>query len=88
MIEDFLASFVSGQEQWWVYCLALFLPLCVFLSIREAICWFFKVNKLVNRLERIERAILDGRLPSDSVSEDEDEEYQLAPAPRRGPSEL
>ena len=80
--EEYLESFLSLQEPWWVYALAFILPLCVMLSIRETWCWFFKLNKVVNRLERLEKAIYtlaEGQIPAETKPKSES---------RKGPTEL
>lgn len=90
MFDEYLHSFLSFQQPWWVYALLILIPLCVLLSLREACCWFFKFNKMVNRLERIEAAILqaieldpDANKPQTRGSEEES-----SSARRKGPSEL
>ena len=58
LVEEFLRTFFSGSQPWWVYTLAVLIPLSFVLTVRELNAWFFKLNKLVDRLERIEKALL------------------------------
>jgi len=41
----------------WVYILILIIPFCMALSFRELMCWFWKVNKVVGKLERIDKSL-------------------------------
>ena len=51
---DIADRFFSGGYPWWVYALLVLFPLIGMISAREALCWFWKINKVVDRLERIE----------------------------------
>jgi len=42
---------------WWAYVLIVVAPICMLLGFRESMCWFWKVNTLVSRLERIEKRL-------------------------------
>jgi len=50
-----LQNVVSGKADWWIYAIILFIPFSVMIAIREGYCWFNKVNKVINRLERLDR---------------------------------
>ncbi len=52
-----MQSFMSGGQPWWVYAVALLVPICVMFTVREFFCWFWKINTLVGRLERLEKSI-------------------------------
>ncbi len=45
-------------QPWWVYLLIALIPLCILVSIREFTCWFWKINKIVDCLERIEERLM------------------------------
>ncbi len=64
MIEQILNAIPSDQPVW-VYALAALIPFCMLLALREFVCWFWKLNALVSRLDRIERALL--KLESGSI---------------------
>ena len=54
-ISDRILQLIEQANQpWWVYALILLIPLCLMISVREFACWFWKLNKIVDRLERIE----------------------------------
>ena len=55
---DDLVSQLSAGQPWWVYLLAIIIPTCMVLAIREFTCWFWKLSALVKRLDRIEKSIL------------------------------
>lgn len=46
---DFLHMF--GSDRWFVYPI---IALAVFFVIREVLTWYWKLNKIVNLLEKIE----------------------------------
>jgi hypothetical protein len=54
LIDRISGLFLQGQQPWWVYALIVFIPFCVTLCFREAFCWFWKINKLISRLERLD----------------------------------
>ncbi|MCB0324810.1 MAG: hypothetical protein KDD69_14605 [Bdellovibrionales bacterium] len=56
IIEELL-PFVGPNQPWWVWALVGLVPFCMFLAFREFMCWFWKINKLVGRLEKIERRL-------------------------------
>ena len=73
--ERLLEQLTNGAE-WWVYLLVLLVPLSMLLAIREAICWFWKVNALVGSLRRVEKQLvkLNERLGVAVGGEEEKEE--------------
>jgi len=57
---DFLPASLQEllqNQPTWVYALILIIPFCMALSFREFMCWFWKANKVVNRLDRIDRSL-------------------------------
>ena len=54
LIDRITALFLQGQQPWWIYAAIVFIPFCVILCFREVFCWFWKINKLINRLERLD----------------------------------
>lgn len=62
LLRDIFESFITGGQPWWVYAVAALVPICMLIAVREFACWFWKINKLVNRIERVENALksLDG----------------------------
>ncbi len=72
-LED-LVQLLSHQQPWWVYLVVALIPLSLTLVAREIFCWFWKLNKIANRLERIE-ALLRASL----------EESKVAAPPRPAP---
>jgi hypothetical protein len=57
MIDQVLNSIPSDQPVW-VYALVALIPFCMMLALREFVCWFWKLNALVSRLDRIEKSVL------------------------------
>ena len=62
MLEILEIVFNIGKEliegaPWWAYVLAVIAPICMLLGFRESMCWFWKVNALVSRLDKIEKRI-------------------------------
>lgn len=51
---DLLAQLSSGQAPWWLYAVIIFIPFSILIAIREAYCWFNKVNSVVSRLDRLD----------------------------------
>ena len=52
-IRDRILSLIPAQP-WWVYALLILLPLFFLLALREFVCWFWKINRTVDSLERLE----------------------------------
>jgi len=51
---DSLLQLLSQPAPWWIYLLAALIPLSLFVAFRELACWFWKLNRIVRSLERIE----------------------------------
>jgi hypothetical protein len=49
---------VRGDAPWWIYFILVLIPICILVAIREGFCWFFKVNKMAKKLERIDRRLM------------------------------
>lgn len=57
-IIDLMSSLADGSASWFVYALIVLIPFSILIAIREAYCWFNKVNKVVSRLEGLDKRIL------------------------------
>ena len=55
LIVELVNRILSGNAEWWVYAIILFIPFSVMIAVREAYCWFNKINKVVSRLERLDK---------------------------------
>lgn len=83
-----LGKQLASGADWWVYLLIALAPICMLLAFREGMCWFWKVNTLVNRLDRIEKRLakLDTspppspkqKIPSRKKRVASDDEYTLS----------
>jgi hypothetical protein len=49
---------IRGDAPWWIYFILILIPICILVAIREGFCWFFKVNKMAKKLERIDRRLM------------------------------
>ncbi len=58
LIVNLISSLADGSAPWFVYALIVLIPFSILIAIREAYCWFNKVNKVVNRLEKLDKRIL------------------------------
>jgi len=56
-ILDRIIDLFLKEHPWWIYVLSVIIPLCVLITIREIMCWFWKTNKMVRRLNKIERQL-------------------------------
>lgn len=56
---ELITKLLSGDAPLWLYALILFIPFCVLIAVREAYCWFNKVNAVVSRLDKIDRTMKD-----------------------------
>lgn len=64
VLENLLKLPLDSQP-WWVYALMALVPICVLITIREFFCWFWKINKLISRLERIDKNLRNLKIGSD-----------------------
>ena len=74
----------------WVYILVVVIPFCMALSFREFMCWFWKLNKVVSRLERIDKSLRQlEQVMSKQTSEPEqrDQQPHIVPAAKTGNAE-
>ena len=53
-LEQLLNLIQNLEHPWIAVGLALLVPISVVICIREVSCWFWKINKIVARLESIE----------------------------------
>jgi len=67
MIETVL-SLIGDNQPWWFWALAALLPLCALLFVREFLCWFWKINHALRRLDRLEKRISGLQLGTEDVS--------------------
>ncbi len=91
ILEEIIKQFLTTQQPWWIYALLGLVPVCILISIREFSCWFWKVNKIVGRLDRIEKQLRNSRLGSQSPEDFRSNEARTKIAndrERKGPSEL
>ena len=87
VIKEILQSFMSGSQPWWVYAVALLIPICVMFTIREFFCWFWKINALVSRLDRLERGLKELSASPAAPGKVQSFNRQTGEA-REGPTEL
>lgn len=52
---DSFKDLLSGGASSTTYLILAFVPICILVAIREIWCWFLKQNKLVSRMEKIEK---------------------------------
>lgn len=50
-----LVQLLTNHPPWWVYVVAALIPLSILYVMREGCCWFWKMNRAIDTLERIER---------------------------------
>ncbi len=50
-----LVQLLTNHPPWWVYVVAALIPLSILYVLRESCCWFWKMNRAVDTLDRIER---------------------------------
>ena len=75
-----LVDLFKNDPPWWIYLVVVLIPLCVVLFIREFSCWFFKLNKMLAsikklelKLEKLEREFQNqNKLPSQQETVPED----------------
>ncbi|HMO17436.1 MAG TPA: hypothetical protein PKA63_04890 [Oligoflexia bacterium] len=61
---DGTSQIFTGKAPWWVYLLIALIPVCILVTVREVSCWFFKVNKFLRKVDRIDKrlAVLTGTM--------------------------
>ena len=65
-VEEIISYLLGARQPWWVYGLLALIPICMLITVREMSCWFWKINKLVDRLERIEVQLRNLRLGNEA----------------------
>ena len=50
-----LVQLLTNHPPWWVYVVAALIPLSILYVLRESCCWFWKMNKALDTLDRIEQ---------------------------------
>lgn len=52
-----LSSGLFQDSPWWLYALIALIPVSITLAIREGLCWFWKTNAQIKRLDKIARTL-------------------------------
>lgn len=82
-ILELLIQRFGADSAWWIYAIAAAIPLCVLLALREFICWFFKFNKMIHLLERI-----DGELEETKERAKNIESAKVMPIKKASPDDF
>ncbi len=64
-----ISSLVSGGASTTTYILLALIPVCIAVAIREIYCWFLKQNKIVSKLERVEKQLIKSNQQLDKQTE-------------------
>lgn len=56
-IIDSLQGLLTGDASTTTYLILALIPVCILIAIREIWCWFIKQNKLVSKMEKIEKQL-------------------------------
>lgn len=54
---DTVLALIGENQPWWFWAAAALVPICVLIFVREFMCWFWKTNKVLRRLEKLEKRI-------------------------------
>jgi hypothetical protein len=49
---------IKGEAPLWVYFILALIPICILVAVRESFCWFFKVNRISRRLDRLDKRMM------------------------------
>lgn len=78
---DSILQLLAQSPPWWVYVLAALIPLSLFFLFREGMCWFWKINRIAGRLERIEALLIE-------IAEQKVEPQRPSPPPKGPPVKM
>src|SRR4051812_12852101 len=52
-----ISQVMGHGHRWLTLAMLILIPLSIIIFVRELMCWFYKANKILRRLERLERKI-------------------------------
>ncbi len=58
LLFEYLNQILRGEAPLLVYFLLLLIPIAILVAIRESFSWFFKVNKITQRLDRLDKRLM------------------------------
>jgi hypothetical protein len=76
---------IRGEAPLWLYVVLALIPICVIIAVRETFCWFFKVNGINRRLDRLDKRlmVLNGTVEEIiMIMKHEIQKNRIRPSPR------
>ncbi len=54
---DTILGLIGENQPWWFWAAVALVPICVLIFVREFLCWFWKINKVLRRLDKLEKRL-------------------------------
>jgi hypothetical protein len=53
----YFRAIITGEAPLWIYLVLTLIPICILVTIREMFCWFFKVNRTLRKVSKLDKRL-------------------------------